>query len=183
VFSRHRWGQVELFLLDGRYHRGVDGTLLGAAQMDWLLEGLAESDATFKLLASGSQWSPYGSDDSWAAWDEDRARVLQAIVDDGIEGVVLLSGDIHRFELRELTPASGGYVLPEITSSPLAYTLSSGCGSDGTEPDRRTCLDGFDGFIGLTVDTTLADPTLTAEIIDGAGGVRETWTILRSTLR
>lgn len=183
VFGRHRWGEVELFLLDGRYHRGVDGTLLGEAQLDWLIEGLAESDATFKLLASGSQWSPYGSDDSWAAWDDDREQLFQAIVDEGVEGVVLLSGDIHRFELRELSPAPGGYVLPEITSSPMAYAAGSTCGDDASEPDRRTCLDGFDGFIGLTVDTTLDDPTLTAEIVDTAGGVHEVWTILRSELR
>ncbi len=182
VFYRQRWGDVELFVLDVRYHRGVDGTLLGQLQRDWLLDALTESDATFKLLASGSQWSPYGSDDSWAAWDFDREQIFAAIADLGIGGVVLLSGDIHRFELRELSPASGGYPLPELSSSPLAYPTPSSCGSDDSEPDRLFCLGGVNGFIGLTIDTTLADPALTAEIVDGSGFVQERWTILRSEL-
>lgn len=182
VFTRQRWGDVELFLVDVRYHRGVDGTLLGAAQREWLIDALAESDATFKLVASGGQWGPYGSDDSWAPWEEDRYEVFGAIAERGIGGVVLLSGDIHRFELRELSPGSGGYPLPELTSSPLAYAVGASCGDDATEPDRLTCLDGTNGFIGVTVDTTLADPTLTADIIDEAGVVHESWTIPRSAL-
>lgn len=182
TFFSHRWGDLELFVLDVRYHRGVDGTLLGDIQRTWLIDALSASDATFKLIASGSQWSPYGSSDSWAAWDFDREQVFGAIADRKVEGVVLLSGDIHRFELRELTPADGGYTLPELTSSPLAYPLSFGCPDDSTEPDRLLCLEGFDGFIGLTADTTLDDPSLTVEIIDTAGVVQADWVLLRSDL-
>jgi alkaline phosphatase D len=182
VFGRQSWGDVEIFLLDDRYHRDLDGTMLGAAQTEWLIAALAESDATFKLVASGSQFTPYGTDDSWAAFSEAWTDLREAIVASRIEGIVLLSGDIHRFEVRALTPASGGYTLPEITSSPLAQDGMSGCGSDANEPDRVLCIDDDNGFVGLEIDTAAADPTLLATFYDADGNVAGTWSTTRSAL-
>lgn len=183
VFTRQAWGDVELFLLDDRYWRGEGDRMLGTGQEAWLRDALASSTATFKIIACGSQFTPYGSDDSWAefpdAWDDLR----EALVADGITGVVLLSGDIHRFEARLLDGASGGYDLPEITSSPLAYDPPSSCGSDSTEPDRLFCEGGISGFVGIETDTTLADPTLTATWFDEDGTELHEWEILASELR
>jgi len=182
TFTRQTWGAVELFILDDRYYRGLDGTLLGAAQEAWLLDALATSPATFKLVASGSQFTPYGSSDSWAQFPDSWDTLREAIVRDRVEGVVLLSGDIHRFEARTLTPASGGYVLPEITSSSLAYPTPAGCGSDSNEPDRVLCLDEGSGFVGIEIDTSAADPTFVATYFDTAGSVQATWSTTRSAL-
>jgi alkaline phosphatase D len=182
VFGSQRWGDVELFWVDDRFHRGLDGTFLGEAQQEWLLDALAGSTATFKLVASGSQWTPYGSDDSWAAFPASLDAFRSGIVSRGIEGVVLLSGDIHRFEAREVAPAAGGYVLPEITSSPLAYPTPSLCNDDAGEPDRVLCLDAESGFVGLEIDTTAADPVITASYFDAAGNVRGTYEVRRSAL-
>ena len=183
VFTRQRWGQVELFLIDDRYYRGLDGTMLGAEQAAWLRDALADSTATFKLIASGSQFTPYGSDDSWASFPDAWYELRSALVEDGISGVVLLSGDIHRFEGRLLTPADGGYDLPEITSSPLAYDPPTSCGSDSGEPDRFFCEGGVRGFAGLEIDTTLADPTLTATWFDEDGVELYSWGTTVSALQ
>ncbi|RME27956.1 MAG: hypothetical protein D6798_03490 [Deltaproteobacteria bacterium] len=182
VFFSHRWGDIDLFVLDDRYYRGLDGTLLGQAQQDWLVEGLDASTATFKLVAGGSQFTPYGSADSWGefpdAWDDLR----QELATRGIGGVVFLSGDVHRMELRSLTPWSGGAMLPELTSSSLAYPVPSTCGSDSSEPDRLVCEE-MRGFMGLEIDTTVSDPYITVHVIDETGVERHTWTLLASDLQ
>lgn len=179
VFSTHRVGDVAFFLLDDRYWRGLDDSILGDAQEAWLLERLDASDATFKLLVSGSQWTLQGSSDSWAAFPEAQTRLRQHVADAQIAGVVLLSGDVHRAEFRLLPGASGGYPLPELTSSSLAYDPPSPCPN---ESELRECFDDGHFFIGVTVDTTLADPALTAEIIDETGAPRATWTLHLSDL-
>jgi alkaline phosphatase D len=62
VFSRFEWGDAEFFLLDGRYHRSpnampnpAERAMFGAAQMQWLMESLRSSNATFKIVAAGNQ--------------------------------------------------------------------------------------------------------------------------------
>ena len=179
VFSQHRWGDVALFLLDDRYWRGLDDSILGDAQETWLLDALDASTATFKLLASGSQWTQEGSGDSWAAFPAAQDRLRAALVEREIDGVVLLSGDIHRSELRLLPGAAGGYDLPELTSSPLANTNSL-CRDDG---ELRACLDDGVSFVHVSVDTTLDDPSLTARVIDGDSATRATWTLHASELQ
>lgn len=130
VFFRQRWGRVELFMLDSRYHRDpntapdVPGkTMLGRGQLEWLKQGLVASTADFKLLACGSGWTcakgPGG--DSWSAFLHERDALFDFIRERGIRGVVLLSGDTHTGELNAI-PCSqrGGYDLYDLVSSPLA---------------------------------------------------------------
>lgn len=178
VFSAHRWGDVAIFLLDDRYWRGLDDSILGDAQEAWLLDSLAVSDATFKLLASGSQWTSSGTSDSWAAFPTARQRFLDGLVTRGVEGVVLLSGDIHRSELLQLAAPAGGYDLPELTSSPLANTWST-CRGSG---EQRVCVDDANSFIVLDIDTSIADPSIEVQVVDGAARERGSWLLLRSEL-
>ncbi len=179
VFSRHVYGDVEVFLVDGRYHRGEDGHMLGAAQEAWLLDALQSSAATFKLVANGSQWATDSTSESWGDFPGTAEAFREQLVLRGVEGVVFLSGDIHRSELRALRPATGGYPLPELTSSPLA-TTGAGC---RTFSDTVACVGETTSFILIDIDTTSADPTLTAQIIDGEGRSRAEWTLLASELR
>ena len=138
-----------------------------------------DSTATFKLLISGSQFTSDGSDDSWAAYPAAWERFLEAVVENDVEGVVLLSGDVHRSEFRVLPGALGGYDLPELTSSPTANSNSS-CPWD--EDELLACHDDANFFISLDFDTTAADPTLDATIVDEFGIVRDQWLIRRSEL-
>lgn len=179
VFSAHRYGQLEVFLVDGRSLRGLDGSLLGAAQEAWLLDALAASDATFKLVASGTQWTTGGSSESWGDYPGTAEAFREQLVLRGIEGVVFLSGDIHRSELRLLPPAEGGYPLPELTSSPLANT-TSGCPSGG---EVVGCYDRSASFIVVDVDTAEADPLLGVQIIDDRGAPVVDWELRASALR
>lgn len=179
VFSHVQRGDVDLFLLDDRYWRGIDGSVLGDAQEAWLMESLATSTATFKLLVSGSQFTSDGSSDSWAAFPDAWERLLDALVAEEIEGVVLLSGDVHRSEFRLLPGAPGGYDLPELTSSPTANSNSS---CPWEEDELLACHDDTNFFISLDVDTTAADPMIEASIVDQRGMIRDQWMIRRSEL-
>ena len=174
IFSTHRYGPIEFFLLDDRYYRGLDDSVLGDAQEAWLYSALSASTATFKFLVSGSQFTTQGTGDSWAEWPTAQARLMSAIAT--IPGVVFLSGDIHHSELR-LVPGVG-YDVPELTSSPLARGSTGGCPNDS---EIRSCY-GSDAFIGVEVDTTVADPTLSVSIFDTVGSAKATWEIHRSEL-
>ena len=178
VFFTHQWGDVQMFFVDDRYWRGFDDSILGQAQTDWLQDALAASTATFKLVICGSQWTAADSSDSWAAFLPARDRLFDFIRDRGIEGVVLLSGDVHRSELRSL-PRSGAYDLPEIVSSPLANS-NSPCRTSG---ELRACFDQASYFATLDIDTATTSPSLTARIIDESGRQQAEWRIPRSALQ
>ena len=60
VWTDFSIGDVDLFMLDGRYYRASPAkdnpTMLGEAQLEWLFEQLEQSDATFKVIASPVPW-------------------------------------------------------------------------------------------------------------------------------
>jgi alkaline phosphatase D len=178
VYSAHDLGDVLLVLLDGRYARNVGGPeMLGRAQEDWLVRTLKESRATFKLVAIGSQWTLQGTPDSWAAFRTARARLFRALEDANVGGLVLLSGDVHKSELREVR--AGRRTLPELTASPLT-PRNSRCRKG---PGLRACVAGdTPTFLTMDIDTTRRDPTLTARIVDVEGKERARWEVLRSSL-
>lgn len=132
IYSRHRLGPVELFLLDARWFAGTEPspadeartTLLGRAQWEWLRAALIESDAPFKLLCTGMVWNGAvrpGKRDHWATYAHERDALFAFLGEAGVEGVVLVGGDVHRSRaLRHDTSALVGYELTEFISSPLA---------------------------------------------------------------
>jgi alkaline phosphatase D len=178
IYFTHRMGDLEFFMTDDRYWRNLEDSVLGDAQTTWLLDALEASDATFKFVACGSQWTSEGSSDSWAAYDDARESFFQALSDRAIEGVVLLSGDVHRSELREITRDSG-YELPELTSSPMANSTASCSSSD----ELQACFDDDNSFILLDIDTEADDPYLVATIYDSLGEDQASMIVRRSELQ
>ncbi|GIW22754.1 MAG: hypothetical protein KatS3mg068_1761 [Candidatus Sericytochromatia bacterium] len=61
VFTKFEWSDVEFFLLDNRYYKSPNNrvtgekTLLGKEQINWLIDSLVNSKATFKIIAMGVQ--------------------------------------------------------------------------------------------------------------------------------
>lgn len=130
VFFKYSYGGVDFFMLDCRYHRtpnnATDGpgkTMLGTEQLEWLKDGLRQSDAPFKVIVCGSGWTlqkgPAG--DSWSAFRHERDALFASLIEDKITGVVLVSGDTHLGELNVIRLSErGGYDFFELVSSPLA---------------------------------------------------------------
>ena len=99
--------------------------------------------------------------------------LFEHIASRAISGVVLLSGDVHRSEFRLIEPqTSGGYALPEITSSPLA-TVPSPCKDDTEE---RLACEAVPSFVQLDIDTGEAK-SLTATMFDQTGKTLHEWAV------
>lgn len=130
TFTRVPLGDVELFLLDDRYHRDDDAsedparTMLGTAQLEWLKGALRDSRATFKLIANGSRMlsdrpSPeQRGGEGWHNFPAERQAFIDWLTAQRIDGVFFVSGDIHYTHLTE-RERPGTYPLTELTCSPL----------------------------------------------------------------
>ncbi len=102
VYRTLRWGDaVEVISLDCRADRG-DGRYISQEQMDWLKNILTTSTARFKLILNSvpiidfSDWiGGISADDRWQGTPEQRTDLLSFLEDEGIEGVLFLSGDMH----------------------------------------------------------------------------------------
>lgn len=107
-------------------------TLLGHAQKRWLMEGLARSDATWKLIFSQTPIQeffamPY---DRWEGYAAERAEILGFIVRSNIKNVVWLSSDTHATLVNDVristfTPPFATTGMKEVVAGPIAATLYS----------------------------------------------------------
>lgn len=155
AFFRFNWGEIDFFVVDGRYHRSPDNApddaekrMLGDAQFNWLLEGLKASRAKFKVIASGSTLN-HSKSDGWRIYTFARHRLFDAIRANRIDGVVYMSGDIHN-SLVWQHPESNrvGYPLVEVISSGVANSKNL-------------------SFAAIDFDTTADDPSMRVRIIMG----------------
>lgn len=104
-------GDVEFFLLDGRYQaRKKQETMLGKVQYKWLCDGLMNSKSRYKVLASGVQFGRVKAD-GWAGknYIGERNNLFNFIVENNISGVIGISGDVHRSDIYKLPIGEGRY--------------------------------------------------------------------------
>ena len=126
ITSFFQWGDADFFLLDNRTFRTPnrrrtgDCTILGQEQLDWLIDALVSSRATFKFVAIGGQvltsFNKYETYTSLCPME--RNYLLRQIEREGIKNVIFLTGDRHHTELSVLVNASGNKVY-DFTVSPL----------------------------------------------------------------
>jgi alkaline phosphatase D len=116
LYRSLRWGKhLEVFLLDTRSYRDANSasddprhpkTLLGQEQRSWLLDGLARSDAEWKVIVCGVPISiPTSNEqrgrDGWANGDgpqgfENELRsILLTLQERRIRNLVFLTTDVH----------------------------------------------------------------------------------------
>ena len=167
AFFKFSRGDVDFFIVDGRYHRSPDKApdddkkrMLGDTQFKWLLDGLKASKAKFKVIASGSTLE-HSKRDGWKIYTFSRHRLFDAIRENKIAGVLYCSGDIHRSYVWEHHESDRvGYPFVEVISSGIANSK-----------DLSFCTVDF--------DTTKADPTVHARVVLGNGRVRyeKTWAL------
>lgn len=117
---------ADLFMIDGRLHRDpmvadfndparydTSRTKLGRAQTARLTQWLAESKAQWKVLGNNVMFSPmdFGkfakerqwNMDQWDGYVGDRNRIIDAIEENGVKNVVVITGDIHTAWAIELS--------------------------------------------------------------------------------
>lgn len=148
LFRQFRFGGLaDLVMLDGRLHgrdqrieandlaaaRAEDRSLLGADQTRWLLDALSASKA------AGTRWRLIGqpvvfatlqdaegrfNPDSWDGFRANRARILAHLREQGIDDVVVLTGDVH---------SAWAIDVPESERPGATYDPTTGRGSRAIE--------------------------------------------------
>lgn len=131
-WGRFRVGNCEYFLLDCKSHREMHDpanparpglSMLGAAQKDWLLRSMRESDADFFFLASsvnfaiphdgaGGHEMAAGKDEAWTALLDEREELIRAW-EALRKPVFVLTADLHNSFVVKITE-----LIWEICSSP-----------------------------------------------------------------
>lgn len=168
VFYTFSRGDIDFFMLDGRYHRTPnktpdDGTktMLGRPQVEWLKRALLASKARVKFIASGSEWEVNSTPDSWNSFARERDEIFAFLREHDLPGVILLSGDRH---------FTGGYQITgrfiEITSGPLGSPTTNGV----NKPDMFLNLVEGKMCSIFDVDTTGAEPKIKLEVYRGGVG-------------
>ncbi len=142
LYRRIRWGkEVELFFLDTRQYRDANilpdtglrpKTMLGAAQRQWLIDGLTHSDATWKVVVCSVPLSiPTGNErkghDGWAAYpgqtgfERELLSILRELELHHVRNQVWITTDVHFATVFRYTPfpEDAGFQLHEFTTGPL----------------------------------------------------------------
>jgi alkaline phosphatase D len=179
---------MQVFLLDDRWYRtpeNVSGEqrILGQDQVNWLIGALASSTATFKIVAVGSQvLSTDTRKEGFVHAAQERDRLIAAITENKISGVIFVSGDIHAAELSRLD-RPGTYPLYEFTSS--ALTAGSNTGIANQPNDRRVegTAYGEHNYGTLSVSGKRKQRVLTLTLHDRRGNVVWTRAINEQDLR
>ena len=192
IWFDFRVGDAHFIMLDSRTYRTDPGrfgnnggvekpTMLGPAQLEWLRRTLLGSDAKFKLLVSPVSWheaSKTGAQglDSWAGFLPEREAIFSWIRDHRVSGMVLLSSDRHRSDAW-LNKRSDSYDLYEFSSGQFT--------NQHTHRVMEGSLFGYNtlpSFGLLTFDTKAEDPSITYEIVNIDGEIKNSLTVRLSQL-
>ncbi len=191
LYRRLRWGRLaELFILDTRQYRspnavpdGPGKTMLGPAQRAWLLAGLRQTDAVWRIVVSSVSLSvPTGRSvrDGWAngsthltpagtptGFEHELGLIVQALAAERVPNVVWLVADVHRAEVIRHAPAPG-LIFYELIAGPLSASLGRpGALDDTLRPTRLFGEGGYYSFGELRV----SERGLEVRILDADGRV------------
>ena len=169
VYYKFTRGQVEFFMLDGRYYRtpnkatnAPNRTMLGARQLEWLKESLLNSKAKVKVIGAGSEWQSHSTADCWSNFKKERDEIFAFIDQNKVEGVLLISGDRHFTAAYQVT---GRFI--EVTSGPFG----------GQTLETRTLPEMFMQFpkgryyAVYAINTAAQTPEITLEVYRVAEGL------------
>ena len=125
IFSSYNWSDAEIFLLDNRFFKSPnkrlsgEKTMLGTAQIEWLIDALTYSKASFKIIVIGGQvLNTEAVFENYENYKSEKDFLLGEILTNHIKGVVFISGDRHFTELSILN-RTNTYSLYDWTVSPL----------------------------------------------------------------
>lgn len=147
ITSFYEYGDCQFFLLDNRFFRSANNLItkerrvLGKKQMNWLIEALASSKATFKFVCVGGQMLNSAtvfenlSNISFKEYEELWSRINQ----EKLSNVIFLTGDRHHSELSMREFASGRKVY-DWTVSPFTSGVAKA-------PDEKNIYRVQDSYI------------------------------------
>lgn len=164
IYRKLRFGKhLEIFLLDNRQYRDprraadTGKSMLGPAQLQWLLDGLAKSDVTHRIIATSVPLSiPTGTNaettgrDGWANYEEDTGyeselgKILSALAEQGGRPPLWITADVHFASVFEYTPfpERPAFRFHEVVTGPMHAGIFPNREFDATMRPRRLFFHG-----------------------------------------
>lgn len=205
------YGNVGFYVLDQRSYRSAiaatdnaSKTLLGATQLADLESWLLANNATYKLkvICSPTIVSGYAANtggDSWGGVDDgfqvptgangyrtERNALLDYIATNNISGVLFISGDQHWAGAFKFAAGTEGRSYYELMSSPMQRSVLSppARAADAVNGPIFWKYNGSANFGLVTLDTTVADPTIAYQLygINGSLGAGNLTSLTKSQL-
>ena len=181
---------LEMFILDTRQYRsrnidqdGPAKTMLGEKQLQWLLRGLTESSATWKVIVTtvplsiskGGSASVPGND-GWAGgpgipgFERERQVIVDHILGRRVKNVVFLAGDVHHVQANVYDPNGDGTPdFHEFVAGPLsAVSAKPTSASVGLRPTTLVNEGGYMNFGLIRVTESSFD----VRVLDEDGATR-----------
>lgn len=190
LYRSFRYGaDLDLFILDTRQYRsrstdpdGPAKTMLGAEQVQWLIEGLIRSTATWKIIATSVPLSiPKGGagySDGWATgpgapgFEWERQVLVDAILRRGMKNVIFLGGDVHYVQANAYDPNRDRIIdFHEFVAGPLSARPGRETPANDTlHPTRLVNEGGYQNFGLVRITKTACEVT----VVDETGAARFT---------
>ena len=118
--------------------------MLGAAQKEWLKAELLAAKGRYPLIVwvNPDPWIDAAGPgkDTWGGYDTERREIADFIAENGIDGLLMLSGDAHMLAIDDGTNSdystSGSAAFPVFHAAPLDKHghVKGGPYSEGTYP-------------------------------------------------
>jgi phosphodiesterase/alkaline phosphatase D-like protein/glycerophosphoryl diester phosphodiesterase len=206
IYRSFNWGEfLDLFIMDARSYRSPNHvgdteenakTLLGSEQLQWLKEGLANSQALWKVvsadvpmsIATGSNAAVFGRD-GWAngtpsdfsaetGFERELTDLLSFLDENDVQNVVFVTTDVHWATniSYETDPNGDGdmLVLHEFVSGPLNAVRGDPSDLDPTFNPATLYAEGqIFNFGYLRLEEENGSVNLLVDIRDETGTVRE----------
>lgn len=119
-------------------YQDTNRTILGTTQRTWLLDELSNSQAKWKIIGQQVMFAPLiqttFTNDMWDGYEGDRNRIINHVMNNSIDNVVVLTGDIHSSWANDV-PQEG-----------VNYNASTGAGSAFVEFICSSITSGSGGF-------------------------------------
>ena len=191
IYSLISYGDVDIFLTDDRYFRSEDEipdsingqpntnkAYFGNMQLEWLLNALTFSKATFKVIATGSQvLNPFSDFECMKKYSAEYYRLLDYLRTQNIKGVLFFTGDRHHSEVIKLNRAET-YPLYDITTSPYTSGVGRVRGVELNSPVRVPgTLVEEQNFAKVTVSGKKGERQLKVEFIGIKGQQLAEWMV------
>ncbi len=196
IYTMLSWSDADIFMTDDRWWRSPDGIkdsldgnpnpakkMLGEQQMEWLKNSLLYSQATFKIIAVGSQvLNPVSSFDKWKDFSYEYQEMMDFLKDNNITGVIFLTGDRHHSEIIKVN-RRGSYPLFDITVSPLTSGTHSFSSDEKNNPHRVLGIEGKQNYARFSFSGKKGDRRLTVKFIGLKGTLLDEWSISEKELK
>ncbi len=189
IYTMFSISDVDFFILDTRWYRAADHMhdddkpFLGRKQMTWLQNALMASNATFKIICTGSQVLNENSRfEKYQNFRAEYEEFMNFIQRESISGILFLSGDRHHSSVvRRILPDF--YTLYDITVSPFTSGTYPFSGKEKNPADRILGIDMKHNYGKISVTGKRKHRTLNIDFISTEGNLIDAWKIHEDSLK